>query len=133
MPSHVNASGKSPKHINPSMVALTISRYWNGAMRLAPILFMDSTMSMCPAVAIIPNPARKSHCNPDGHIGVKNPISALFPYNSANVIVMHPNIPAENCIVIALSSRTNIRVRIMYTEKAHAAPTGSNAVTPNIS
>ena len=68
-PNQVSGSGKSPKKIKPSVVAPTISTYWNGAICPAPIRRAARATKTCPKAARTEqqqqrplDPLRHGHC-----------------------------------------------------------------------
>ena len=98
LPKMVGDAGTSLNTRYPSIVAVTISKYWNGANTLAGALPAAQTMNMCPIVAASPIQATQINCWLFGQTKLVHGISNIGPTSNAKPNVMVAEKPTTNCI-----------------------------------
>ena len=98
LPIMVDFAGRSLNTRYPSIVAVTISKYWNGAKILAGALRVAQTMNMCPIVAASPMEATHVSCWLVGQTKLVHGISNIGPTSKAKPKVAVAEKPTIICI-----------------------------------
>ena len=98
LPTMVDVAGTSLNTRYPSIVAVTISKYWNGANTLAGALPAAQTINMWPIVAASPIYTTHVSCWLVGQVKLVQGISNIGPTISAKPNVAVAEKPTIICI-----------------------------------